>query len=186
MRIAAALLFGFALLGAVHVSAEDDGEIWVWTTPDGAVHYTDDRERVPEAYRDVARAAHKEGSGWYQSFPAAPSAQPAAAPAAGAAGSAPPSEPTALDAAAEAGWREEAKAIDARIAAAAPQVEACMGDHVNLSPGDGSRKRREELDEAARCAQAEQDLASARADREALEERAHRAGVPPGWVRASE
>lgn len=162
--------------------AED--EIWVWTTADGAIHYTDDLKRVPEAYRESARIAHKEGGGSYQRIPVpAPiGAQPTRP--AGVAGSGP--DASDAEAAAEATWRERARAIDARLAELAPLVEACANDHVNLSPGDGSRKRREERDEAARCAQARNDLASARAEREALEESARLEGAPPGWVRPEE
>jgi hypothetical protein len=171
VRVALAVALG---LLAAPAFAED--EIWVWTTADGSVHYTDERERIPDAYRESARVAHKEGSGSYQRVPAAPAATtPAAEPAP------PPAEPALAP---ESAWREEASAIDARIAALVPEVEACRGDHVNLSPGDGSRKRREEHEEAARCAEATADLARARAEREELEERARREGAPPGWVRA--
>lgn len=176
---ALAIALGLAQLAAPAARAED--EIWVWTTPDGAVHYTDDWERVPEAFRDRARVAHREGSGSYQRVegrtPVPPAAQPEAAPA--------PDAPPPLDAeaAAEAAWREQARAVAARIAALTQQVDGCASDHVNQSPGDGSRKRREERAEAERCAQARRDLAEAQADREALEERAHREGVPPGWLR---
>jgi hypothetical protein len=171
MKVAlATLALALGSLAALPAVAED--EIWVWTTADGSVHYTDERERIPDAYRESARVAHKEGGGSYQRIPAAPAAEAKPKAASG--------EP---ELAPEAAWREEARAIDARIAALVPEVAACRGDHVNLSPGDGSRKRREEHEEAARCAQATADLAQARAEREALEERARREDAPPGWVR---
>jgi hypothetical protein len=172
-------MIALALLASAAAHA-DEGEIWVWTTDDGSIHYTDDRERIPDAFRARARVAHKEGDGSYQQIPAA-KPKPPVAPAAPAAEPTP--EAVDADAVAEAAWRDQARAIDGRIAALLPQVEACAGDHVNRSPGDGSRKRREEIEEAARCARAETELANARADRAALEERAHRAGAPPGWVR---
>jgi hypothetical protein len=182
-RLARALAFAWSVPTVVIAA---DGEIWVWTAADGSIHYTDERERIPERYREQARIAHEEGGGSYQQIPALPPknerapAAPAPDPA-----EAPP-EATDPEAAAEAAWREQARAIDARIAALAPQAAACANDHVNRSPGDGSRKRRQELEEAERCAAAKRDLASARAEREALEERAHRAGAPPGWVRPAE
>jgi hypothetical protein len=182
MRILAAFALALAQLAAASASAE--GEIWVWTTADGSVHYTDDRERIPEAFRGIAREAQREGGGSYQRISSlapsepVPSAGDPAPPAAEA-----PLAPYDAEAAAEASWREQARGIDERIAALSPQAEACGNDHVNRSPGDGSRRRREEREEAERCARAKQDLATARADREALEERAHRADVPPGWVR---
>jgi hypothetical protein len=178
-RNLAALLLA-SLLAASALAESEQGQIWVWTTPDGAIHYTDDRERVPDAYRDAARVAHEEGGGSYQRMPAAPAGR---APAATQSTAAEAIDP---EAAAEAAWRDQARAIDGRIAALAPQVEACKTDHVNRSPGDGSRKRREEREEAERCARARQDLADARAERDALDERAHRAGIPPGWVRTDD
>jgi hypothetical protein len=179
----AAALIVFAAGSAL---AGEAGEIWVWTTADGAIHYTDDRERVPEAFRASARVAHEGGGGSYQRVaPPSPNAN-ARAPAAARESAEPPPEAMDPDAIAEAAWRDQARAIDARIAALAAKAADCGDDHVNRSPGDGSRKRRQEREEAQRCADAARDLASARADREALEERAHRAGAPPGWVRAEE
>ena len=170
----AAALCALALLSASAVRASDD--IWVWTTPDGVVHYTDDRDSVPEPFRDAAQVAHKQGGGSYQRVPT-PTAPAASTPAS------PPGDPAAD---AEAAWRGAARALDARLAALAPEVEACGTDHIEQDPGDGSRKRREEREEAARCARARADLAAARAERAALEERAHREGIPPGWVRAED
>jgi hypothetical protein len=173
----------FAQLASAGAFAE--GEVWVWTTADGTVHYTDDRDRVPETFRESARVAHREGdvprsASPAPSEPVAPSdAQPRGAEA----------EPPALidlEEAEEARWRGEARAVHERIAALSPQVEACAGDHINSSPGDGSRKRREEREEAERCMGAKLDLAKARADLAALEERAHRADVPPGWLRSED
>lgn len=169
---AAAVLCAFALLPR---AARAGDEIWVWTTPDGVVHYTDDREQVPEAFREDARVAQREGGGSYQRV-ATPSA-----PSAGSAPVAPAADPDA-----EAAWRGEANALDERIAALAPQAEACATDHVRQDPGDGSRARRQEREEAARCARVREELAAALAAREALEERAHREGIPPGWVRAED
>jgi hypothetical protein len=170
-------------LGAQRAHAED--EIYVWTTADGAVHYTDDLERVPDAFRNEVRIAHKEGGGSHQRAanaraPATPQ-RDGVPPKPGGAEPAPAQDPEAAE---EARWRDQARAIDERIAGLAPQVEACATDHVNRSPGDGSRKRREERDEAQHCAQAREGLASALAEREALEESAHLEGVPPGWVRS--
>ncbi|HEY8120232.1 MAG TPA: hypothetical protein VII78_02855 [Myxococcota bacterium] len=181
---AIALALALAQLAALPARAED--EIWVWTTTDGAVHYTDELERVPDEFRASARVAHKEGAGSYQRVSGgAPAA--AAGDASGAKGAATPAAPPGdSDAASESVWRAEAREIDARIAALSERVATCAGDHVNLSPGDGSRKRREEHAEAEACARARADLALATSDREALEERAQRASVPPGWLRTDD
>lgn len=179
------LALGLAQLAAAGAFAE--GEIWVWTTADGTVHYTDDSARVPEAFRETARVAQREGDTPDKAVPTPAPSSPAASPAARvepAAGGTPPVIDS--EAAAEAGWRAEAQALHERIAALEPQVEACAGDHINRSPGDGSRERREEREEAERCASAKQDLATARANLDALEERAHSEDVPPGWLRSED
>jgi len=182
MRFVLAVL---ALAQLATAGAFAEGEIWVWTTADGTVHYTDERERVPEAFRESARVAQREGD--TKTVPTPTPSSPAASPAAqarpAAAGTPAVIEP---EAAAEAGWRAEAKNLHERIAALEPQVAACAGDHINRSPGDGSRERREEREEAERCAHAKQDLATAHADLDALEERAHSADVPPGWLRSDD
>ena len=28
--------------------------VWMWTTPDGVTHYTDDAKRIPQAYQEQA------------------------------------------------------------------------------------------------------------------------------------
>lgn len=167
------------------LQARAEREIWVWTTADGVVHYTDDLKRVPDSFREIARLAHWEGGSYQRmSEPSAPPARASESPASGAKAI----EASRLEAeqAAEAGWREQTRQIDERIASLTQQVAGCVNDHINRSPGDGSRKRREEREEAERCTGAKQDLQSARAEREALEERAHREGVPPGWVRGED
>ena len=167
-------LAALCLLGTATLAGAADS-IWVWTTPDGALHYTDDFERIPAAFRDAARVAEREGAGSYQRVLPAPAPRPA--PAA--------QDPSAAPGAEEA-WRAQARELDARIAELAPDVERCKGDHVNLSPGDGSRKRKREREEAERCEKARSELAAASAARAELEERAHREGVPPGWVRSQD
>jgi hypothetical protein len=170
-----AVALGLALAAFASAARAED-EIWVWTAADGTVHYTDDRERVPEAYRSEARVAHREGGGSYQRVPlAAPHAASEAAAKREAA--------LAAEANAEAAWRARAREIDARRRDAAERAAACAGDHVNLSPGDGSRKRRAEREEAERCAKARADLAQAQADWLQLEESAQRESIPPGWLR---
>jgi hypothetical protein len=183
--VLAVLAIALAQLASAGTFAE--GEIWVWTTADGTVHYTDDRERVPEAFRESARVAHREDDKTEKPASVPASGVPAVPPTAQTGPDA--GEPPAVidpEAAAEAGWRAEAGALHERIAALEPQVAACAGDHINRSPGDGSRERREEREEAERCARAKQELATARADLDALEERAHRADVPPGWLRTED
>jgi glycine/D-amino acid oxidase-like deaminating enzyme len=161
----------------VAVAAHSGGtEIYEWTEADGVIHYSDDLTQVPDQYRDGVRVTEREEPR------ATDQAVAPAAPAQSAPTSAGPSE-AELQLAAQANWREQAARLDARIAELAPEAKRCESDHINLSPGDGSRKRRKELAEAKACDEAEQALADARAEREALSERAREADVPPGWVR---
>ena len=169
-----ALATGFAALGALPAAAD----IYEWVADDGSVHYTDALEQVPEQYRGGMRVTEDEDSGATQQVPASPAA-PAAIPARAAS----PVDDESIDGMNEAQWRAEAVRLDTLILELAPKAESCEGDHINLSPGDGSRKRREEHAEADACAETEKALKEARADREALAERAHLADVPPGWLR---
>jgi hypothetical protein len=144
-------------------------QIFTWTDERGVAHYTDDRELVPEPFRDSMRVVEKS-----EVLQHVIERRPAARP------------PRASDEAAallEAHWRERAAALDSQIASLEPVVERCAGDHYNVSPGDGSRRRREERAEAEACARAREQLAQAREAREALTEEARREGIPPGWVR---
>ena len=174
------LTFVFAISLVAVASNAAGAEIYEWTEDDGVIHYSDDLTLVPEQYRGHVRVTEAEGDGATQQAPA-----PSAAPAAPAQNAPLPAEPSAaeLQLAAEANWREQATRLDARIAELAPEAKRCETDHVNLSPGDGSRKRRKELAEAQACDEAEQALAEARKEREALAERARQADVPPGWLR---
>jgi hypothetical protein len=172
MRHLAALALGLPL--AISAAAgEEERLLYSWTSGDGSVHYTDDSSRVPEEFRSSTKTFVARERREAQPVPSAAPAKPKAV-----------SEPAAIyDGWSEVDWRAEAQRLDDAIAALAPVATACEKDHVNLSPGDGSRKRREEAEEARKCAEARSALANAQAEREALSERAHRAGAPPGWVR---
>jgi hypothetical protein len=163
-------------------AAEDEGErlLYSWTSEDGGVHYTDDLSRVPEKFRANPRifVAKERSAATPASTPATP--QPPPTPASKAA------DVESYDGWTEMEWRDAAARLDGQLASLAPVVAECAGDHVNLSPGDGSRKRREEEAEARRCAEARASYGQATAEREALSERAHRAGAPPGWVRPAD
>ncbi|HEU4430767.1 MAG TPA: DUF4124 domain-containing protein [Myxococcota bacterium] len=160
-----------SLLCALAVSAVAD-EIYEWVDERGVVHYTDDRELVPEPFRASVRVTEASGDGSYQRVIERRGSSAPAAPA-----------EDVIDGITESQWRAEAERLDARVAELAPEAKRCENDHVNRSPGDGSRKRKAELAEAAACAKTQSDLTSARAERDAFRENAHRAGVPPGWVR---
>ncbi len=175
-RVAFALAFALAGSAAAADEAQSARAIYEWTDERGVTHYTDDRELVPEPFLGSVRIAELSGDG---SFQRAIERRVTAPPAAHAL-------EEVIANTTEAQWRAEAARLDAVIAELAPLAKKCKGDHRNDSPGDGSRKRQEELAEAEACAEARAGLASARAEREAFGELAHRAGVPPGWVRESD
>ncbi|MBM4383082.1 MAG: hypothetical protein FJ091_06890 [Deltaproteobacteria bacterium] len=163
---------GLALLLGTPLCAEEERILYAWTSDDGSVHYTDQLARVPEKSRSSAKTFLAKELGAVTRVPAAPARDKAAPP-----------QLELYDGWGEGEWRGETSRLDALVASLSPIVAACATDHVNLSPGDGSRKRREEREEAQKCAEARTALASAQAEREALSERAHRAGAPPGWLR---
>ncbi len=168
-----------ALALATAASAGEEGTsrpIYEWIDERGVTHYTDDRELVPEPFLASVRISEASGDGSSQRTIERRTLAPPAA--------------RAIDEvianSTESQWRAEAARLDALIAELAPLAKKCEGDHRNNSRGDGSRKRREELAEAEACAEVRLNLANARAEREAFSELAHRAGVPPGWVRESD
>jgi len=144
-------------------------QIYEWVDERGVIHYTDDRELVPEPFRASMRASEASPA----SAPRVIERRVPAAPAL--------DEP--IGGMSEAQWRAESERLDALIAQLAPEAKRCENDHVSQDPGDGSRTRKAELAEAEACAKTRAGLTNARAERDAFRENAHRAGVPPGWVR---
>jgi Domain of unknown function (DUF4124) len=150
------------------------GEIYEWVDERGVIHYTDDRELVPEPFRASVRISEAKGDGSFQRIIERRVTSASATPAA---------RDESPGGRTEAQWRSEAERLDALVAELAPAASRCASDHVNSSPGDGSRKRKAERAEAEACAKTRSDLVNARAERDEFREAAHRAGVPPGWVR---
>ncbi len=181
-----------ALLGVVLVvlAAPMLGEVFKWTDKNGAVHYTSDINQVPPGQRDLARAAANSGKGSLQRIrSSAPNLRSArSAPSSGAIRTASPASPAPaaeerVEGKSEAQWREQAQRHRARIAVLEPIAEGCEDERFDWSAGDGGRKYRAEQAEAEACDGTRRDLALERSQLENLEERAHRAGVPPGWMR---
>jgi hypothetical protein len=181
-----------ALLGLVLVvlAAPALGEVFKWTDKTGAVHYTSDINQVPTGQRDLARAAANSGKGSLQRIPSsAPSLRTTrSAPTRGASRPASPASPAPaaeerVEGKSEAQWREQTQRHRARIAMLEPIAERCEEDRFDWSAGDGGRKYRAEQAEAEACDGTRRDLALERSQLENLEERAHGAGVPPGWMR---
>lgn len=80
-------------------------------------------------------------------------------------------------------WRASAEKYRNAIAQLEERADACEDDSFRWSPGAGSRAYREEQSEADACRRVGDDLDMNRRWLEKLEENAHRAGAPPGWLR---
>jgi hypothetical protein len=170
----------FAVLLAAGAAAA--GDVYRWTDAAGKVHYTSDLERVPEAQRDAARESlRREQGGAVMRVesrpPAAPAPEPAAEPAPEL-----PSEPApSYGGRDEATWRAEAKQLRDAVESLEAEAEACGAGEFRWSAGAGGRD--EEADSADACGRVRGELDMNGRWLDALEDDAHRAGAPPGWLR---
>lgn len=163
-------------------------EVYRWTDAQGGVHYSSDRNDVPESQREAARAnAGGTGRGAVMRIPAKP-APPPAAPTAP-----PPATPVGqpepeggaaevIGGRNEAGWRGAAQQYRDAIERLEQQAGECTAGAFRHSAGAGGRAEREET-AADACGRIQRELQTNRRWLESLEEDAHRAGVPPGWLR---
>jgi hypothetical protein len=170
-----------AVLAALALGASAAGEVYRWTDADGKVHYTSDLERVPEAQRDAARKSVGRAKGGavmrVETRPPAPPAEPAPPPEAP---SAPPPGPS-YGGRDEATWRAEGSRLRAAVAALEAEAEACSAGEFRWSAGGGGRSEDEASADA--CGRVRSELDMHRRWLDAFEDDAHRAGVPPGWLR---
>ncbi len=179
--------WGTALVSAV-LALSASAEIYRWTDAHGVVHYTSDIQQVPAGQRDLARAAVRTGKGSLQRIETPPGSAPRSADAApsGRLGAAPPAALAGDEAIAgktEKEWREEMTRLRSRVALYRPAAERCEDERFQWSPGDGGRRYREEQAEAEACDETRRNFELAVQLALDFEESAHRAGVPPGWVR---
>jgi len=172
-----------ALAAACLVAAPAAAEVYRWTDAQGKVHYTSDLNRVPESQREAAKASAGEQQGGavmrIESRPPPTPAAPAATP---------PAEPPRpaeemRGGRSESWWRAEAATHRESIARLEQQTEACTAAGFRWSAGAGGRAYREETAEADACGRIQSELQMNRKWLDAFEESAHRAAVPPGWLR---
>jgi hypothetical protein len=167
------------LLLGLAAGAAAAGEVYRWTDAEGKVHYTSDLERVPQAQREAAKGSvDREKGGAVMRIDSRPSPVPAADPAA----EAPPAEPApTYGGRDEVTWRAESKRLREAVERLESDAEACSAGEFRWAAGAGGRA--EDADSADACGRVRSELAMNRRWLEALEEDAHRAGVPPGWLR---
>ena len=169
-----------ALACLLALAAVASAEIYRWTDANGVTHYTTDINQVPAAQRAAASAPR--GGGSLQRVESKPR------PPAPAATASVPASPAAADAERIAGkdegaWRTEAEQLRRRVALYEPIVDRCKGDSLRISAHSSREQIREESEEAAACDRSRSELELAARTLADFEERAHRAGVPPGWIR---
>jgi len=185
---------------ACGLAASAAAEVYRWTDPEGKVHYTSDLSRVPASQQDAAKASAGEPKGGavmrIESRPPAKPTGPAAAPEEAPTGpDGTPAGPDGTPAAPpqpaeevyggrnESWWRSEAAKFREAIERLEAQTEQCTAGEFRWSAGAGGRAYREESAEADACGRIQSELQMNRRWQETLKENAHRAGVPPGWLR---
>lgn len=176
---------------SILVASSAGAEIYKWTDAEGVVHFTSNPDEVPAAQRARAAEAGRAGKGSFQRVVPSGASAAARAPAA----PAPPrSRAGAKKASREAGeervggrteaeWRAEAEKHRSAIARLEPLVERCKDDSFRFSEGAGRRAYREEEAEVDGCRKLRDEKDMHERWLETLEEKAHSAGVPPGWIR---
>jgi hypothetical protein len=191
MRAVTSRLPVLSLLAALLALALPAGaEIYRWVDAQGREHFTTNKSQVPAAYRNQVTTTEGGNLNRASSSSAGRSGAEAAQPGGDERfGDAPPAH------AAEGGeeqylgkgedeWRREVESLRRRVELLEQGAERCGGSEgVRLSPASDRRAYQEEAAEAEQCQRTRQDLDFQRGMLESLEERARRAGVPPGWLR---
>jgi hypothetical protein len=178
---------------ACGLAASAAAEVYRWTDPEGKVHYTSDLSRVPASQQDAAKASAGEPKGGaVMRIESRPPAKPAGSPVtpegapAGPEGApAAPPQPAeeVYGGRNESWWRSEAAKFREAIERLEEQTDRCTAGEFRWSAGAGGRAYDEESAEADACGRIQSELQMNRRWQETLEENAHRAGVPPGWLR---
>lgn len=186
-RTTRGLLLGLSL---ALIAPASSAEFYKWTDANGIIHFTANLDEVPPSQRPGA-AAGKSGTGSFQRIesglrnpPASPSrgtpSATTATPSAAAEAAPPEVRPGGRT---EAEWKADFRQYREAIQRLEPVAERCQDDRFRWTEGAGKRKWQEETDEAQACGRARNELDLNRRWLERLEEKAHRAGVPPGWAR---
>lgn len=165
------------------------GDIYRWTDPAGAEHFTSDLSQVPAVQREAARQAARTRAERALNRaegpppPAPPSDLLAPPPPARSAPHGAPA-PAAPGGHPEPWWREEHAAHAERVERARERVAQLEDEGADAEPPrmsssryTVSRRRHVAWKRATR------ELERSERQLEAFEERARRAGVPPGWLR---
>lgn len=166
------------------LAAPASSEIYRWEDQNGVEHFTTNLTEVPPSQRDLAKARAAVKSGSLQRVETTVRRTPTPNRTAGSASA--PARGAGEDAIAgrtEQQWRDEATRLRARVALYAPHAERCQGDSLRISAGSSREHIREEAAEAEACERSRFEHSLAEKALADFEERAHRTGVPPGWIR---
>lgn len=181
----ARLVAGLAL--AWLLAAPAAAGIYRWTDAEGREHFTTDLHKVPARYRAAAEAASQQApKGHLNRAEGTPvEAVPTMKLGAPAARSEPDERPGGLD---EQTWRSRRKTLVTRIDWLQTTIDACPSGPPRGRNADGSRRmKRQHYDRKStqweQCSNAKAQLTGAELALRNFDERARRAGVPPGWLR---
>jgi hypothetical protein len=192
MRAATRRLPVLSLLAAILASPLPSGaEIYRWVDAQGREHFTTNKSQVPAAYRNQVTTTEGGNLSRASSSSAGRSGAEAEQPGGDERfGGAPPAIAAEQETEeqylgkGEEEWRREVESLRRRVEMLEPIAERCEGsEDVRISPASDSRAYEEEASEAEQCQRTRQDLDLHRGMLDSLEERARRAGVPPGWLR---
>jgi hypothetical protein len=174
------------VLGVLGVLALDAsaGEIYRWVDAQGNVHFSDE----PPPHQ-AGSEWQPEADGTFQVVPQeppAPRATPprARVPAPARPAAAKPPQQARKGGATQQEWRRRSQAIEREVSGIEKQLEAL--DEGPLVVHRSSRQNGVWWDQentAQRRARLERELEQANRDLEKLQDKARRAGVPPGWLR---
>jgi hypothetical protein len=165
----------FALLSAL-LAGPAIGEIYWWIDESGNVQSTSDPSLVPLEHRG-RRDSGQERITIVPEIQAPTAPEPASVDPAGTSGA----EPERVGGKTEPQWRSGYRQLQSDLAGLESRLE-----HLEANPHQRAKTRRGRDQLAARWAETQQvkhDIESTRERLEDYEEKARRAGVPPGWLR---
>jgi DNA repair exonuclease SbcCD ATPase subunit len=181
------ILMGFAM--TVYAQADQQAQtgdkerkerfLYQWTDDKGVVHITDDRDKVPKAYRDKAlkltqsKTEDEDQGQQVQQKSVAPAGV----------------ESEGADSADKAAWQQRMRNAKQRLANAETQYQVLTQRRNELlqswgGPVSGRIDTRAEADRVEQeMRDVQKEVDAARQELEDIPDQARKAGIPPGWLR---